>query len=452
MGKNSPVLDVDVENEQIVLATLIKDPGVLRAEAPRIQPETFVSPRHQAIMTALREIVRAGGSYAADTVVELAAGAVTLKYLTTIDENFDAVPPENLPIHLARLEASRTKAGAAETFAEIYEGMEDPHVPLEALEGMAGDFLRRLRSGRSQSGLGRGRAYLDAWLEDLRVMREDRSEHFVPLQFSALDSVLFEGFKRGNLTVVAARPGMGKTTFCSNVTLRQKLAGRKVLSVPAESGRDAVFEQMLCARARVSSAKLIKTPHLLTDMELFQLKRAGREILDDGDLVIDDRIFTLDALEARVEGERFDLVVLDLFEYLVPGEKKSDVITDALRRVRGMGQKHGFHTVVVQQIRRIKRARNPRPNLHELKNSGGYEEVADLVLLLHRNKYYDRDAEDDVLEVKLAKQRRGPMNVNVGFEFDVGICRVGKNDQSFVGATDLEVVLKELEEKPKERE
>ena len=75
--------------------------------------------------------------------------------------------------------------------------------------------------------------------------------------------------------------------------------------------------------------------------------------------------------------------------------------------------------------------KNPRPQLHELKNSGGYEEVADLVLLLHRQKYYNKSVEKDVLEVDVAKQRRGPQNERVGFEFHPEVCRVGKHLDGF---------------------
>jgi len=135
----------------------------------------------------------------------------------------------------------------------------------------------------------------------------------------------------------------------------------------------------------------------------------------------------MDELELAAERDEFDLVVIDLFEYLLPGEIDAGRVTDALRRLKKLATRRKFCAIVVHQIKRIKRSKNPRPYLHELKNSGGYEEVADLVILLHRDAYYHPDAEEDILEMQIAKQRRGPQNVTVGFEFDLEHCRVGKN-------------------------
>lgn len=440
------VLEVDVENEQVVLAAFIKDHALLKARGLKIMPERFLAPKHRDIMRALRTLVRGGGAYAADTIVSLSGGSVTLKYLRELEDNFDALPPENLNIHLKRLDAARAKASAAPHWSAIYEGMEDPHTELGEIKEHTAGLLRILRAAETEEegGLARGEAFMNEWLGDLKEMRERKGALFAPLHFSGLDDLLFEGLKPGNLTVIAARPGMGKTTFCSNLTLRQTLRGRRVLSIPVESGKEAVLEQMICARARVSAGKLIKTPHLISAEEVFRLTRAAREILADGRLAFDDRMLNLDELEARVEAEQFDVVIVDLFEYLVPGEKKAEILTDNLRRIRRMGKRFGFHSIVTQQIRRIKRMKNPRPLLHELKNSGGYEEVADLVLLMHRSKYYNPDAEEDIMEVRLAKQRRGPMNLVLGYEFAADMCRVGKNTTDFHGAADIAAILKEM--------
>lgn len=768
MGK---VIDVDVENEQIILAALINDPEILKGYALKIKPGRFVAPKHQALMGALKEIVVSGGEYAPDTAIQLSGSAVSLKYLIDLEENFEAIPAANLELHLQRLDASRIKAEAAEAFSEIYDAMEDPHTSLPDLNTLIGDFQREIKTGISPVDEDlQGEKFLKQWVKDLDQLRDNRQEIFKPLYFSALDQILFEGLKPGNLTVVAARPGMGKalaldtkiptpggwtimgdvkpgdtlfgsdgsevnvigisdimdnhscyrvsfsdgtsvvadaehlwtvhsrserkygrdpsvrttseirdtlrvgadhrlnysipetrplklpdidlevppyvlgtwlgdgetlggriytpdvevldrikedgfkiskgadpygwgvyglkillreigvlgnkhipvkylrssesqrrqlleglldsdgylengdrtarfdvtckrlfdgvvelvrslgyrvgigsrrvkgrseetsicyrlwftpgenvfslsrksikpcpssglnrrfitsaervdsvpvkclkvdhddqlflvgdgfipthnTTFCSNLILRQVLKGKSVLAVPVESGRSAIFEQMLCARTRIPSAKLIKTPHKITKEERLKLIRVGRKLLSGKNLRFNDMMSSIDELEAELESHPWEVAVLDLFEYLIPGRKESDVLTDALRRIRKMGRKYGTHMIVVHQIRRIERRRNPRPQISELKNSGGYEEVADLILLLHRDRYYGKDEEEDILEVNVAKQRRGPMEVNIGFEFHPEICRVGNHTEDFKQASDLESILKEI--------
>jgi len=427
-------LDVNTENEQVVLGALLNDAEALRREVPHLPADLFVLETHRDLVEALREILRRGADYAADTVVQITGGKVGLKYLRDL-EKFDALPEENLKFHLQVLRTGAAKYAATDAFGRLYAALDDAHAPLDDAEEAALEVLRHLRTGAAAEDDRRGRDLWEGWFKDLEEVRSRRAETFAPTFFSGLDRQLFEGLKPGKIVVVAGRPGMGKSTWCANLAGRMTLRDRRVLFAPVEAGRESVIEQIACARARVDAEKVVKSPDALTAEEMHRLKVAVRQIFDPGNLVVDDAIYSLDALEMKVEEEDYHVVILDLFEYLLP-DLDSAFVTQELRRLKKLAKRRGFCAVVVQQIRRIKRKRNPRPQLHELKNSGGYEEVADLVLLLHRDKYFDPDSQDqDVLEVKVAKQRRGPQNVTVGFEFFPNQCRVGKDTTDFVPGT-----------------
>lgn len=428
MGVN---FDVNVDNEMVVIGALLADDAQRRRFLPRVPPESFVDDAHRAVVEALRELGRRGAPYAADTVVQLSRGRVKFKYLKELEETFGALGDANLEVHLELLRRSAAKEAARGSFDALYGALDDVHAPLELVEEAAGKILRSVRGASRDGGPARGRDLRREWERDLLEAAAGRGENFRPFQFSGLDDELYEGMKPGNLTVVAARPGMGKTTWASNLILRQTLRGRRTLALPIEPGTSAVIEQMACARARVSAEKVIKAPDTLDPKdELFPLKRAAREILDSGLVDLNDAIVSLDELESAVAVETYDLVVIDLWEYLMD-DLDPRVVTQALRRLKFLAKRRGFHAVVIHQIKRIKRIKNPRPQLHELKNSGGYEEVADLVLLLHRAIYYNKSVERDVLEIDVAKQRRGPQNVRVGFEFHPEVCRVGKHVEDF---------------------
>lgn len=431
----SLIIDVNVDNEQVVLGALVKDPEAFAREVPGLRPEWFNHPRHRAIATALRELLKRGASYAADSVVQLSAGEVDLAYLRKLEEQFSALPEKNFAVHLEMLRRDAAKFSTSEDFASLYASMDDPNSGLEETQSHALAIVKKLReAGTAVSRVRRGKALHEAWIADLRESRTGKSPRFVPMRFTGLDEHLYAGLKPGDLIVLAARPGMGKSTFCSNLTLRQVLSGKRVLNCPIEAGTDSVVDQMLCARARVEAEKLVKAPTTLTDLEVFSLDRAAREVIDPGLVAFDDEMASMDDLELRVEEDDFDVVILDLFEYVLQGEMKPAEVTDALRRLKRLAKRRHFAAVVVQQIRRIKRTKNPRPRLDELKNSGGYEEVADLILMLHRSKYYDPEsADEDVLEVKIGKQRRGPQNLTAGFLFEPNICRVGAHTSDFDG-------------------
>jgi replicative DNA helicase len=422
--------DVNVENEQTVLGSLIADDEQRRRLLPRLREEDFVDPVHRALLRALRELGRRGIGYAADTVVQLTGDEVKFKYLQTLEEDFGAIPDANLEVHFEILRREAAKDAAREAFEELYAGLDDAHSPLEDIEKSAAAVLRAVRDPSGGGRRQRGTALQKRWFGELSEAAAGRTQNFRPFHFTGLDEELYEGAKPGNVTVVAARPGMGKTTFCSNILLRQTLQGKRWLSLPLEPGVDAVVEQMACARVRISAEKVIKTPDQLTREELKALKAATQQILVNELLEFDEEVGSYEELESIVETDEYDGVLIDLWEYLLD-DLDPKVVTQYLRRLKRLAKRRRFHAVVVHQIKRIKRVKNPRPQLHELKNSGGYEEVADLVLLLHRARYYNPDIERDVLEIDVAKQRRGPQNVRVGFEFDPKICRVGKHDPDF---------------------
>jgi len=441
-GNSELSLDVDVENELIVLGALANDPETWRRELPRLRPEEFVSPRNRKAVEVFRRIRADGGAYARDTAAQLSDGELPLKWLADLERNFAALPERNFALHLGLVRRAARKAGTADDFAELYANLEDPHADLAETEASALGVLRKLREGRRDARLRRGESLRREWFAGLEDVARNRAENFRETGFTPLDRHLYRGLRPGDVVVLAGRPGMGKSTLCSVLTRRQSRRKRRVLSAPIEAGTDSVVEQMVCANLELEAERLIKTPDQLTEEELFKIEKAAKLILDDECISFDDELDSLDDLEARVEEESYDLVILDIYEYLLKGELKPSLVTDSLRRLKKLAKRRKFCAVVVHQIRRLdkrigKKSTNLRPQLHELKNSGGYEEVADLVLLIHREKYYDPEAaEDDILEVEIAKQRRGPQKVVVGFEFYPEVCRIGKESTTFEKRTD----------------
>jgi replicative DNA helicase len=422
--------DTNVENEQVVLGSLIADAAQRARFLPRLHDGLFIDEVSVSLLGALRELARRRVDYVADTVVQLTGGDVKFKYLQVLENDFGALPDENLEVHVGILRREAAKDRAREAFGELYESLDDAHSSIDDVEANASAVLRAVRDTSSVGKTRRGKALREEWYKELEELQSGRASLFRPMFFSGLDEELYEGLRPGNVFVLAARPGMGKTTFISNLLLRQILRGKRWLAVPVEPGKEAVIEQMACARARIKAEKVIKTPDELTQKEMFAIKRAARELLDNELLDLNDEMGSLEELEGAVEAADYDGVVIDLWEYLLD-DLDPKVVTQKLRWLKRLAKRRKFCAVVVHQIKRIKRVKNPRPMLHELKNSGGYEEVADLAILLHRAKYYKPEVERDVLEFSIAKQRRGPQNVTVGFEFDPSICRVGKHVADF---------------------
>jgi replicative DNA helicase len=119
---------------------------------------------------------------------------------------------------------------------------------------------------------------------------------------------------------------------------------------------------------------------------------------------------------------------MDLWEKFTDIKIDASSIAEKLNKTQAMAKECNVHMAIVQQIKRSedkKGKKNKRPTIDLLKNSGGYEEVADLIIMMHREKYYDPELDDDIIEYIIGKQRRGQMNKTAYHIFDGNYGMIG---------------------------
>jgi|GEM_PF-5513217 len=417
----------NVENEGVILGGIIKASPEVRARVvAKLTPNDFTYPGFKEVFEALVKLVEIGAEYHRDTVVQLSGDEVGLQTLAELERDFDELPESNFDAHVEILRDSAAKLAAAESFARLKEAMALPSARSSEAEEAALQVLRDLR------GTGGGKLTVsgpDAVESTATEIRRRADGYHVPTYYAELDDVLTAGFRPG-LVVIAARPSVGKSTFVSNLLLRQATHGKRWLSLPIEPGIDTVLEQMYCIATRTPFARFTRQA---TDVKEAEIERFRSTMLKHASFV--------DFIEQRLSFDRFMVelraggyvgAVVDLYEYLLPDVKPA-TITETLRAARSAAIEAGTCLVVVHQIKRLENRRkkdginpeNLRPTKEDLKHSGGYEEVADLVLLLHRNAAVDPEWDSNVLEIKVAKQKVGQAGRVYCYEFEPEICRVG---------------------------
>jgi replicative DNA helicase len=236
------------------------------------------------------------------------------------------------------------------------------------------------------------------------------------------------------MIIVAARPSMGKTTWAlcavQHAALREHLP---VAIFSLETSSEQLVQRILCSEASVDNTKL--RTGFLNDEDWRKLARA-MGALSEAPIYIDDSP-TLSAMEIRAKARKLraehglGLVVVDYIQMIQArgrAENRTQELSEIARALKSMAKELEVPLIAVSQVSRAAETLGSRrPMLSHLRESGELEAVADVVLLLYREDYYDvdkaqREGKENVCEVIVAKHRNGPVGT-VELYFDKAIAR-----------------------------
>jgi replicative DNA helicase len=217
--------------------------------------------------------------------------------------------------------------------------------------------------------------------------------------------------------VVAARPGMGKTSFALNIAQHAAREGRRVGVFSLEMSREQLFLRLLTGQARVDAHRL-------------RTGRLGREEWDRlshaiGDLAgiplfIDDTagagVLEMRAKSRRLKMEQgLDLLIIDYLQ-LMRGrgrfENRNQEISEISRSLKELAKELNLPVIAISQLSRApeQRGSDRRPQLSDLRESGAIEQDADVVLFIYREELYKPTEENfGKAQIIIAKQRNGPI-------------------------------------------
>lgn len=225
---------------------------------------------------------------------------------------------------------------------------------------------------------------------------------------------LTDGMRPGDLVVVGARPGMGKSAFALNVGLRVGSHGGVAGFVSMEMLELALAMRALCALGPTSAARW--RDGSASQADLADLTRAVEQAQGvDLHIVAGGHDVASIARHARALRERrgrLDLLVVDYLQLVKVhargGENREVQVASIARGLKDLGLALRVPVMALSQLNRSSEARtDKRPGLADLRESGELEQAADTVVFLHRDDYYDPDAPPGVCEAIVAKQRDG---------------------------------------------
>jgi replicative DNA helicase len=224
------------------------------------------------------------------------------------------------------------------------------------------------------------------------------------------------GLQKGELVIVAARPAMGKTSFCLNIAQYASLKGGETVGVfSLEMSKEQLVLRMLCADARVDSHRL-RTGNL-QEKDWARLARAYAD-LSSSHIFIDDSA-SVTPLEMRAKCRRLKaehglgLIIVDYLQLVTGGgriENRQQEISSISRSLKGLAKELGVPVIALSQLSRAPEARTDRrPQLSDLRESGAIEQDADIVMFIYREEEHKpTDENRGIAEIIIGKQRNGP--------------------------------------------
>lgn len=414
-----------LEAEQSVLGAVLLEPSCLSTVVDILpRAEYFYAVNNRMIYAAMMEMFALGQPVDFVTVLERlkeekdfdeATGKV---YLTQLAQLVPAISHVESYARIVRdkYELRTLMQAARGILSDASAGEQETSLLLDSAEKRIYD----IRRGKSDEGLQPVREILLETFDRLdKLNSADRDKYKgLPTGIKELDNTI-TGLNRSDLIVLAARPGVGKTSLGLNIARHVAVtAKRRVAFFSLEMGREQLASRLLASEALVEGTKLRSGD--LTEAEWARLIEAG-DILRRADLYFDDSP-GLTVLEMKGKLRRLDHVDLVIVDYLqlMTGTKRTDnrvnEISEITRNLKVMAKELNVPVMALSQLRRpTERTKDHRPGLSELRDSGSIEQDADIVLFLYRDAYYanekasPEDVDKNKAEVIVAKNRHGDL-------------------------------------------
>jgi len=442
------------EAEKTVLGAILVNNKNLNVVLSVISPADFYKDAHRKILEKIVNLVDSGSP------VELLALSEELRREGSMEDVggaayiaslMDGVPKSLNVEYYARIIKEkallrRLILSSAGTIKASYEEKEDADDILDSAQASILDVAEE-RTKQGFIPLGELTGPTIELIEKLADRREAVTG--VPTGFRDLNKIT-AGFHPKELVIVAARPSMGKTALCLNMS---QYVGLKtdfaVGFFSMEMSKESLAIRMLCADALVD-IKNVRTG-FIGDRDLERL-RLSAERLSHAKVYLDETpaltLMEMKAKSRRLKMERhLDIVFVDYIQLMRAGsrfENRNQEMSYISRSLKELAKELAIPVVGISQLSRApeKMRREPRPQLSDLRESGAIEQDADVVVFIYRPEMYLAPEErkqnttlQGVAEVIVAKQRNGP----------TGTIKLAFQDK-YARFADLEFIYAESEE------
>lgn len=427
-GKPPPY---DIDAEAGVLAALMFDARHVSAIPAALTPKSFYSEAHARIFEAITDLLAEGTDVAMITVATRLrdSGRIAqvggIQYITDITTGASSILTPSMFDRLVRSIVNKAALRDAsrvlhEALARVYG---EPDLQANALLSETERKLQTLSIGSLSRGLKHIAEPIAQELSEWSERADGKGNFGIPSGFYDVDKAT-AGYHRGDLVILAARPGMGKTAYITASAMHVARRGHATAIFSLEMPARQLAARMLCTEAGLS---VIRTRSARMETSELVRAREAQSILRKLDIYIDDAergrptVAEICASARRLaadlsrKGRRVGLVVVDYIQIVkldreLVKQRHELAVGEVSTELKSLAKELDTTVIGVAQLNRgVETRGDKRPGMSDLRDSGQLEQDADMVAMLYRDEYYKPDSRDKgVAELIIEKQRNGP--------------------------------------------
>lgn len=412
MSDKTNVMPNNLEAEQSLLGCMIIDNEILAEVLDELDSKDFYHESHQYIIAAVKmvfadrkplDIITLSDRLESDGNLEKAGG---ITYITELAQITPSAANYKYYLEIVKRDSTnRALIRAARDIVDFSKTSDDSIKSIQFAEEKIYDVSRSKDSSsvkdiRVSDGL-------DLVIEKFNNLAKDKNAYRgVSTGFIRLDK-LTNGLQKSNLIVIAARPGMGKTSLAMNIVEHAAVGDGKVCAVfSLEMSETEILQRLLFSTAGVSMSSGMSGK--LSDNDWKRLAKASEKLrksrifIDDSSRVTPAEILSKCRRIKSRNGDNLDLVMIDYIQLMSSGRKNEEnrvqEVASITRDLKIMAKELDVPVIALSQLRRIQ---SGEPQLSDLRESGAIEQDADMVMFINRPDV--NATEEDILKNKVVK-------------------------------------------------
>jgi replicative DNA helicase len=411
------------EAEEAVLGSLMIDPEAILRVASFLSPEHFYIVKHAWIYEAMLrlqdrrdpiDLLTVSSELQAVGKLDEIGGEGYIAQLT------NTVPTAlNVEAYAHGVEQNAVRRKMISAASDIARLAYDQTLDIQNVIEKSEAAVFNVSEAHGESGMVPMRKAVSDFFERIEYLHEHKDEPLgIPTGFNDLDR-LTGGLQKGDLVIVAARPGVGKTSLMLGLGQHAAMKHRQRVAIfSLEMSNEQLVQRFAASETGIDSQRLRRGD--LRDDEWGALTRVSMQMADLP-MFLDDTP-SLTPLDLRVKSRRIyqeyglDLIIVDYLQ-LMQGDSSSGRETNRVqeisyisRSLKQIARELKVPLIAGSQLSRLVEQRSDkRPMLSDLRESGSIEQDSDIVMFIYRDELYNADTEfKNVAEISVAKNRNGP--------------------------------------------